>query len=68
MGSAQLLSNGNYFFLPAIVPISAHNTVSYSMEVFPRAGKITGTTVLNIQGPESYRSWQMPSMYAPPIS
>jgi arylsulfate sulfotransferase len=68
MGSAQLLSNGNYFFLPAIVAISAHNTVSYSMEILPRAGKITGTTVLNIQGPESYRSWQMPTMYAPPIS
>jgi predicted transporter len=66
--SAQLLYNGNYFFLPALVALTANHIVSFNMQLMPNAGAISGTTVLNVEGTEVYRSWQMPNMYAPPIS
>jgi hypothetical protein len=66
MGSAQLLSDGNYFFLLASVLVTLNNVVSYSMEILPAPGMITGTQVLNLQGPQHYRAWQMPSLYNPP--
>jgi hypothetical protein len=68
MGSAQLLSDGNYFFLPALVVLGINTVDSYSMEILPTPGTITGTQVLNLQGPQHYRAWQMPSLYAPPIT
>jgi arylsulfate sulfotransferase len=68
MGSAQLLSNGNYFFMPAIVILNINSTASFSEEYLPTPGHITGTQVLNIQGPESYRGWQMLSLYNPPTT
>ena len=61
LGSAQLLFNGNYFFQPGIPN-------SYDIEILPTSGTITGTQVLNVQGPVSYRSWQMQSLYNPPIT
>ena len=68
MGSAQLLENGNYFFLPAFVIASTRHVYSYAMEILPTAGTVNGTPALNIQSAEAYRAWQMPSMYVPPIS
>jgi arylsulfate sulfotransferase len=68
MGSAQLLYNGNYFFLPALVALGANHIVSFNMQLLPTGGSVNATTVLNVEGTEVYRSWQMPSMYAPPIS
>jgi hypothetical protein len=38
------------------------------MEFDPKAGTDTGTKVLNVQGTELYRAWQMPDMYTPPIT
>jgi arylsulfate sulfotransferase len=67
MGSAQLLSNGNYFFEAAFV-LSAQNLVSYSIELLLTPGTVNGTSVSNINGPESYRSWRMADLYNPPIS
>ena len=68
-GSAQLLSNGNYSFLASFVfLLSARNYVSYPIEILPTPGTLTGTQVLNILAPLTYRIWRMPSMYAPPIT
>jgi len=67
-GSAQLLSNGDYFFLPATVLVGLSNQYSYSIEIFPTAGTVNGTQVLNIQGANSYRAWQMPNLYEPPTT
>jgi arylsulfate sulfotransferase len=68
LGSAQLLSDGNYFFQPGDVNVSGGGTLSYSIEVLPTPATHVGDQVLNLQGPQSYRSWQMPSLYAPPIT
>jgi arylsulfate sulfotransferase len=68
MGSAQLLPNGSYFFLPAIV-INNNLTISgFTMEISPVPPTDAANVVLNIQGPEHYRAWQLTSMYFPPIS
>jgi hypothetical protein len=71
MGSAQLLENGNYFFENPIVLISLSNTAGYSMELgptpaVPQVGP--ANVILNLVGPEHYRGWQMPSLYAPPTT
>jgi hypothetical protein len=68
MGSAQLLSNGNYFFYPGIVLVTLNIIRAYSIEILPVPGTGTGTQVLNVQGPEGYRAWQMRSMYSPPAT
>jgi arylsulfate sulfotransferase len=68
MGSAQLLSNGDYFFLSPIVVLTPHHSVSYSVEILPSAGMVTGTPVFDLEGPESYRAWQLPNLYNPPIT
>ena len=61
-GSAQLLVDGNYFFLAGFPK-------AYSIEILPTPGTLTGTQVLNISCPHSsYRAWRMPSFYAPPPS
>jgi len=68
-GSAQLLSDGNYSFLPSDVFLSHTLTfVSYIEEILPTAGTDTGTQVLNIQAPQNYRIWRMPSLYKPPLT
>jgi hypothetical protein len=62
MGSAEMLSDGNYFF-----NAGAHTTTG--IQVAPNSGTLTGTQVLNISSPHaSYRSWQMPTLYAPPLT
>jgi arylsulfate sulfotransferase len=67
LGSAQLLSNGNYFFESGFVIATANSNISFSIEIQPTTG-VNGNKVLNIKGPEAYRGWQMPDMYTPPIS
>ena len=61
LGSAQRLGNGNYHFLAGFIsPGPTQN--SQSIEVLP-----DGTTNLRLQSPElAYRSFRMPSLYAPP--
>ncbi len=67
MGSAQLLSTGNYFFLAAIVA-SGGTESGYDILVQPTPGTANGTQVMNLSGPPAYRSWQMPSLYSPPAT
>jgi arylsulfate sulfotransferase len=64
-GSAGMLSNANFFYLNAVVLLNINTDVSYSVEVQPD-GTENGTQVYNIQGPEAYRAWRMPSLYAAP--
>jgi hypothetical protein len=68
MGSAQLLPNGDYFFLASIVVLGLNSVVSNALEYPPSPAFDIGTQYLNLQGPESYRAWRMPSMYDPPIT
>jgi hypothetical protein len=67
-GSAQMLSNGNYFYMSGVSFLNLNTDVSYSSETLPTPGTDIGTTVSNIQGPEAYRGWRMPSFYNPPIT
>jgi hypothetical protein len=63
LGSAQRLPNGNFMYQPGIFPFGAPPTFSQTIEIFG------GTTqVLNMQGPTSYRSWMLSSLYAPPLT
>lgn len=59
LGSAQLLSNGSYYFLPGLV----QNAYSYSTEVLPTSGTTEGKIIYELQGPVSYRGFRMGSMY-----
>lgn len=66
-GSAQLLSDGHYFFMVSDVLILPQATlVTYNIELTPTAGTTSGTQVLNVQAPQVYRAWRMPSLYGPP--
>jgi hypothetical protein len=70
-GSAQLLSDGNYFFVPSIVAVGLSTVDGYTIEVGPTppAPQVGPTDFLeNLQGPEHYRGWQMPNLYDPPIT
>ncbi|HTQ57591.1 MAG TPA: aryl-sulfate sulfotransferase [Bryobacteraceae bacterium] len=68
LGSAQLLSNGNYFFLAGATS-TGHGTQSYSIEILPTPGTATGTQVLNIQNTTAaYRAWMLSSLYDPPTT
>ena len=67
-GSAQLLPDGNYFFLSGWV-LGTSGETSYALEILPTAGTDTGTTVLNVEANEgAYRAWQMTSLYNPPTT
>ena len=56
-GSAQTLSNGNWFFQAPYV-ITRRGVFGYAIEI-GSAGQ-----VLNIQGPTGYRGWRMPDLYS----
>jgi len=66
-GSAQLLENGNYYFGTGEVGGEVVR-FTYSMEVMPPPTGITGTQTFRLKGSKSYRSWRMPSLYAPPLT
>src|SRR5580658_1080732 len=71
MGSAQMLADGNYFFENPLVLLTLKNTVGYSMEIgptppVPQLGH--ANVILNIQGPQHYRGFQMPNLYFPPTT
>jgi|HubBroStandDraft_1064217.scaffolds.fasta_scaffold01340_5 arylsulfate sulfotransferase len=60
LGSAQLLSDGLYFFQPG-------SPDAIAIEILPTVGVLGGTQVLNLFSPNvSYRAWQMPNLYNPP--
>jgi len=65
MGSAQLLADGNYYFLAGIVDISGDG---FDIQIQPTPGTDTGIQVLNISESSGYRAWQMPDLYSPPIT
>ena len=67
IGSAQLLEDGNYFFLAGIV-LKGTNAFSHCLEVHPPPASGAIKSALDLQSTEAYRSWQMPSMYAPPTT
>lgn len=71
MGSAEMLSNGNFFFENPIVLLNLNSTAGYSMELgptpsVPQVGP--ANLILSVSGPEHYRGWQMPSLYFPPTT
>ena len=68
LGSAQLLGNSNYFFMAGVVFATLDTDDSYSIQLFPTPGTVNGTQALNLQGPEAYRTWQMPNLYNPPTT
>ncbi|MGA2738086.1 MAG: aryl-sulfate sulfotransferase [Bryobacteraceae bacterium] len=68
MGSAQLMSNGNYFYLAAIVSVPQMGYAGYSIGILPTSGTDTGTTIFGLRGPESYRAWLVPNLYLPPTT
>ncbi len=61
-GSAQLLSNGNYFFQPGLVGLQD----SYSQEFLPISGTDEGTVVDTLEGPDCYRTFRQADLYHPP--
>jgi hypothetical protein len=63
-----LLSDGDYYFFLGIVLANLTTLDGYSEEIYPTSGTVNGTTVLNIQGSEGYRGWQMPNLYSPPTN
>src|SRR5208337_2074181 len=72
MGSAQLLGNGNYFFENPIVFISAQKgSAGHSIEMgptpaFPEVGP--ADKLMDQQGPQHYRAFQMANLYAAPTT
>lgn len=63
LGSAQLLTNGNFFFLPGLV-----SGGGYDMELQPDSGTVNGTVVDSLRGPSAYRSFRQSDMYHPDIT
>jgi arylsulfate sulfotransferase len=71
MGSAQMLSDGNYFFInPIVFVLAKQSTFAFSLEISgtgPPAPQVGPADVLmNLTGPQQYRGWQMQSLYNPP--
>jgi arylsulfate sulfotransferase len=67
-GSGQVLFDGDVFFLAGTVAVSSSSHASFAIQLLPAAGTDSGTQVFNLEGPNSYRAWLMPSLYAPPIT
>lgn len=64
LGTAQLLDNGDYFFLAGVIPGTVN---TYSLEYTPTTGALTGTEVLDLQGDVAiYRCFRMFDLYSPP--
>ena len=61
LGSAQVLSTGSYAFQTGLPTTQA-------IEIAPLSGHTTGNVVLNVGSVDySYRGWQMPNLYTPPV-
>lgn len=67
-GSAQLLPDGNYYFLSATILAQFFKYSSATLEVHPTGSTGGGSFLLDIQGPSAYRGWTMPNLYDPPIT
>jgi hypothetical protein len=52
-GSAQMLTNGNYFFQAPLVVVPP-SVLGYAIEI----------NGVEVQGPQGYRGWRMPSLYS----
>ena len=60
LGSAALLSNGNYLFQPG-------TPTSYDIQILPTSGTTAGTQDYNLESTTfSYRAWQLPNLYTAP--
>lgn len=73
MGSAQLLSNGNYFFEnPIVVNLTKGGTFGYSMEISgtgPPAPQVgPADVIMDLGASQHYRGFQMQSLYNPPTT
>ena len=61
LGSAQVLSTGAYSFQTGLPS-------SQAIEITPAIGHTTGTVSANVGSIDySYRGWQMPNLYTPPV-
>jgi hypothetical protein len=61
LGSAQVLSTGAYSFQTGLPN-------SQAIEITPAIGHTTGTVAVNVGSIDySYRGWQMPNLYTPPV-
>jgi len=67
-GSAQMLGDGNYFFLLSLVPLTLNNVVGISIEAAPTPATGAVNATVKIQGANHYRGWQVPNLYNPPIT
>jgi hypothetical protein len=61
-GSAELLSNGNYYFDAGLVDME----YGYGVEVLPKSGAVGGANIYSIKGPPLYRSYRLANLYQPP--
>jgi len=66
-GSAQLLDDGNYFFVAGLVPVSLTDH-SFSLEVGAVPATGAADVIVDIRSVEQYRGWQVPNLYSPPIT
>jgi hypothetical protein len=61
LGGAGVLSNGNYTFQSGLPTTEA-------IEISASPNKTTGAVILNVGTVDySYRGWQMPNLYNPPV-
>jgi len=67
-GNAELLADGNYYFMAATVLVSLSTEDSFALEILPTPASGLASVVLNVQTTESYRGWQLVSLYNPPIT
>ena len=67
-GNAQLMPNGSYYFNCATVLVTLSEEDSFALEVLASPAHGKATQVLNVQTTESYRGWQLASLYGPPIT
>jgi len=66
-GSAQLLDNGNYFYLAGVV-LGNGTQSSHSIELLPISGTDNGKQVLHLRSASAYRAFRLPNMYTPPTT
>jgi arylsulfate sulfotransferase len=64
LGSAQLLSNGDYFFQPGQVD----EVNGFGLEYIPIPQSVNGTLTDSLEGPSSYRSFRQADLYHPPTT